>query len=58
MKQFHNYQVQRPAIHRAGVQGVHPALRHEPCADVAILPTIEWEVGTSEYEHQVECIRP
>ena len=29
---------QRPAVHRQGLQGVHPDLRHDPCEDLALLP--------------------
>ena len=29
---------QRAAVHRQGLQGVHPALRHDPRADLALLP--------------------
>ena len=29
---------QRPAVHRQGLQGIHPHLRHDPCENLALLP--------------------
>ena len=32
---------QRPAVHRQGLQGVHPPHRHDPRPDLALLPAVQ-----------------
>ena len=50
---------QRPAVHRQGLQGVHPALRHDPRARP--VPTIRSRNGKIERWHSTlkgDCLRP
>ena len=49
---------QRPAIHRAGFQGVHSHLGHDAREDVALLSAIERKDRALAQIAQSECIRP
>src|SRR6266481_6699274 len=49
---------QRPAIHRAGFQGIYSHIGDDAREDVALLPAVEREVGALAQIVKSECIRP
>ena len=49
---------QRPAVHRQGLQGVHPPRRHDPCADFTLLSASNGKIERWHQTLKSECIRP